>query len=615
MQATDRVHPGGNPAQSQPYDEIPRHGKVNFRRRAPKTTGEKQGKPENDFGTNESVEIPGQEEAGEELVDGYLYAWASNVCHLEDTKVQVEDLSDRDIDGQLAQGVQYLLSEVLKCNAEKKSQYSRSQQLEGIVTEEFTTPGPVGNWRVCRKTYCDIDVRSKKNGQYSRSTIAKQILEEAQAKAGPAPSDAQVKHVACRIVTQNGGKLPDGPVAKKGPTLLRQAHEELYTHRNDASFQRELEQELEAATERPTDQTREILCLVEKALPRRKENKFHQFVLDQQASNACERVEGFDIVILRDRNDELICGVVTEALQKLWPAGTVGKMGTAVETFAWRFPFKKPDDLRHPTSKAVHLAQFPDKDVHSEECKQPHFAVCGVEHYGVHHETGYSKGFKGLCFQEFSWKTQDCPALLKSSAWKEEFPKLKGGVYGIAEKMSRLSLKSWDPKLYGDYLEVLEFLPETLRMTLATTGGDLVLKELGVRIPFPSGSNCHLRGEGLQHLITGYDGIRHSIVLTNKESVRRTYPDFRNRYREEMAKLDGLQSKDPKDWSDDEVKLKEASEEGKSAVLELIWRSGKEKRKAGDSQGETPEQPPKKKTKKTTTTTETTKTTETPTSQ
>jgi hypothetical protein len=82
-----------------------------------------------------------------------------------------------------------------------------------------------------------------------------------------------------------------------------------------------------------------------------------------------------------------------------------------------------------------------------------------------------------------------------------------------------------------------------------------------------------------------------------------------------MAKLDGLQSKDPKDWSDDEVKLKEASEEGKSAVLELIWRSGKEKRKAGDSQGETPEQPPKKKTKKTTTTTETTKTTETPTSQ
>jgi len=35
-----------------------------------------------------------------------------------------------------------------------------------------------------------------------------------------------------------------------------------------------------------------------------------------------------------------------------------------------------------------------------------------------------------------------------------------------------------------------------------------------------------------------------------------------------MAKLDGLQSKDPKDRSDDEVKLKEASKEGKSAILE-----------------------------------------------
>ena len=55
------------------------------------------------------------------------------------------------------------------------------------------------------------------------------------------------------------------------------------------------------------------------------------------------------------RKGEWIRGVVTAGLQRLLPAETVDKMGTAVETLAWRFPFKKPDDLRHPTSQAVRL--------------------------------------------------------------------------------------------------------------------------------------------------------------------------------------------------------------------------------------------------------------------
>lgn len=50
----------------------------------------------------------------------------------------------------------------------------------------------------------------------------------------------------------------------------------------------------------------------------------------------------------------MVC-VVTPGLQRLLPAGTVDKMGTAVDAVAWRFPLKKPDDLRHPTSQAVRL--------------------------------------------------------------------------------------------------------------------------------------------------------------------------------------------------------------------------------------------------------------------
>ncbi|KAK8005612.1 hypothetical protein PG990_011649 [Apiospora arundinis] len=59
-------------------------------------------------------------------------------------------------------------------------------------------------------------------------------------------------------------------------------------------------------------------------------------------------------------------------------------------------------------------------------------------------------------------------------------------------------------------------------------GGDLVLKELGVQIAFPSGSHCHLRGREPHHAISRYSGgdsggMRHSMVMTNKETVRNLY--------------------------------------------------------------------------------------------
>lgn len=468
MQTTERIHPGGKQSQLQPPDEVSRYGRVNFRRQVFKTR--EQSQQEDAVGTTENIEAQEMNETEEEAVKGKLYVWASNICHLEDTKVNVEDLSDRDIDPRLAQNTQDLLSKILKCDAEEMqiSAYCRSEQPGGLITEEFIIPGSLGEWRVCRKTYYDIDAREGPNSQYSTSTTAKRILAEAAAKAGPAPSDAQVKHVACRILAKDRGELLDKNNCVRWSKLLDLAHEELYNHRADAAFQSRLTHELSGTIKRPADQTPELVDLVGQNLPTGKGNEFHQFILDEEASTLCEHVEGFDIVILRDGKHELICGLVAEAVQKLFPAETVDKMSTAAEAFAWRFPYKKPDEFRHPTSQAVHLAAHPEKDVRSTECQQPHFAVCGVEHYGLHHENGHGSGFKGLCFQKFY--TCRKPDLLESTAWKEEFPKLKGGVYGVAAKVSTLVLEAWDHKLYEAYLEVRQHLPEELKMTLATTG-------------------------------------------------------------------------------------------------------------------------------------------------
>lgn len=143
-----------------------------------------------------------------------------------------------------------------------------------------------------------------------------------------------------------------------------------------------------------------------------------------------------------------------------------------------------------------------------------------------------------------------------------------------------------------------------------------MLKELGVRIGFPSGSNCHLRGQGLHHLICSYEGIRNSLVLTNKESVRKTIPSLDERLERETERAAKLQSKDSKDWSDDENKLHKAYMEGKNPMLEYTWSLIKEEvkeerkeafRKRGESakrktaensKGDRPEGPLKKEAKK-----------------
>lgn len=438
MQATERTHLGGKPANPQPKISLTKD--FAFHRQELK------------------------------VVNSRFYSWASNICHLEDTDVQVEDLSEIDIDAQLAQDIQDPLSKALNCDAESMSEYSRSEQPEELVTEEFTIPGPFGVRRVRRITCNHIDVRHGRN-QYSESPIAKRILNAAEANVAPRPSDAQVKHVACRIVVEeHGGELPDVAVREQGPKLLHEAQKDLFIHRDDAAYKLRLDREMQTS-EKSKIQTPKILSLVEKAWRKMKmDNKFHQYLLDTERSNLCERIEGFDVVILRDKNGQLICGVFTKALQKLFPDGTVDKMSRASEAFTWRFPFKTPDEIRHPTSQAVHLARYPDKDVRSEECKQPHFAVCGVEHYGAHHEIVKSNGLRGLHFQEFSHNPEKCPRVYNSSAWKEEFPKLKEGVYGIAEKVSRLSLESWDPDLYMEYKKVNEWLPDALRAKLAKTG-------------------------------------------------------------------------------------------------------------------------------------------------
>lgn len=143
-----------------------------------------------------------------------------------------------------------------------------------------------------------------------------------------------------------------------------------------------------------------------------------------------------------------------------------------------------------------------------------------------------------------------------------------------------------------------------------------MLKELGVRISFPSGSNCHLRGQTLHHMVSSYEGMRHCLVLTNKESVRKTIRSLDERLEQETDRATQLGLRDAKDWSDDEQKLHEAYTAGKSSMLEHTWsliknevqehkaaqskarQAQADKSKEDKSKEDHPEEPPRKKARK-----------------
>lgn len=471
MSQAQPPHPGGVPAPTQPYDSVPRSGSVNFSRFVLQPENREQSEREDGVDPRENSLTPEHGAIGQEVeeVKGYKYVWASNICHKDDTKVQVEDFSDVNINPELEQKTHDLLRDALVCDGRDKPAYSRLQNGDNVITEEFTTPSPFGDLRVCRKTYPFIDVREKGVRQYTESPMAKRIGKTARDRAGPAPTRAQEEHVACRIYARNNRVLPNGAQREKWPILLAQAQKELYLHRNDATYQAALNNEMKGAKPADCTITDEDVELVKEKLPN-KLNTYDRSLVDSEAANACERIEGFDIVICRDKNNRLMVGVFTEAIQKLLSGDILDKMARASKVVAYRLPILEADPLRHPTNEAIHLAKFPNKDVNSEKCEQPHFAVCGVEHMGAHHETGCNNGLRRLCFQDFSVKGHGVEPVLKSSAWTEEHRKHKDSVHGTTTKVSRVSLKAWDPELYDEVLGVREKLPGALQLTLATTG-------------------------------------------------------------------------------------------------------------------------------------------------
>ena len=552
---------------------------------------------------------------------GHRYAYASNYAHPYDTEVTVEDLSHIDIDAGIRSKFEailpLLLHEPVSLLVNTFTEFEENVEL-GYIIEVFDFCGLA----VERRTYTEIDVYSTKRDQYSRGPIALRVEKDRkQHFNGDKPPMDVVQYLMAVILVEIIAKYGKykGRKSEKWREIVTNAHGRLYRAADlavEVARCREIisgPDTMPAGVQEQLVEVRKNEKKFDKAL-----NKHHQLQIDRASAEVCDRITGKDIVILRDKNHKLIAGAFCKATQKVLPKWTLERMDRALKSLGWRHSISAADASRHGTAYDDHLVQNPEKAI--ESAIEPHNVASGTDHYGNNHPAGHS-GVKDLQCQEFAHGRSPTPGLKNSPAFTVELPKVKDGVWGVSEKEVRLTLKAWDPELYNRLVRIRQLIPPSIRVTFATTGdnphsflaqlfdvqteghvddsdmkfglaaikcfgdftgGDLVFKGLGVRIEYPSGSHCHLRGSELYHYVMPYKGIRHCLVLITKESVVKAAKVIEERMEELRKTVNELQAKEPESLTKEDLELIAASENDDS-LSEYVSQEAKAAPKGQDS--------------------------------
>ena len=364
---------------------------------------------------------------GEELaIEGILYEDAGNYAHQNDTSVTVEDFSNLDIEACVLAKFEAILPSLLKSPI--SSIADTGFHFDGdasCLVERFACCGLM----VERRTYLQIDISGAKSEVYTSNPFAKKIEESLKLKPSEElPKLALVQLVMAELLAKEKGALLN-PATVKWRRLASRAHGRLHRCRESVKAMTRYQQILQGAEPLSPHQQRS-LTLIRENHKKDIHNRHHQLLVDRALAGSCERISGQDVVILRDKNHEIIAGVLVRATQKLFPKDTVERLDRAVRVFAWRYPYTKVDVARHGTCADDHFVSNPDKNVREE--KNKHHACCGTDHYGVRHPVGHS-GPADLILQEFSRAQHKTPGIINSIAWRDEFPVLKSSVYMVSQ--------------------------------------------------------------------------------------------------------------------------------------------------------------------------------------
>ncbi|KAK8084409.1 hypothetical protein PG997_005680 [Apiospora hydei] len=295
---------------------------------------------------------------------------------------------------------------------------------------------------------------------------------------------------------------------------------------------------------------------------------YRNYLVDTLAAESVWEMVNEDIVLVTDKNRQLIFVHFEKLVQTLYGEPTDKKQSVhvedrlirAIDLFSFFVGIPKPESVRHVVDSYI-------RDIHRElepslatVDRLPNAKMC-VGHYGCWAFKGDPHGRKIRRTAD----TRNARATARNDVAYDLPLQFYKAVFGKASDVFRFLMQKLDPEYYAHCVEIFEQLPDndvkvrtreegeekekdfcsmfalginghTQRhmdqgdikgglaglLTVGNySGGNLCLPQLNLKLPYRSGSVALIRGSGLEHLVTDFAGPRFFIVGTNHETARK----------------------------------------------------------------------------------------------
>jgi Oxygenase domain of the 2OGFeDO superfamily len=303
----------------------------------------------------------------------------------------------------------------------------------------------------------------------------------------------------------------------------------------------------------------EMLAVTKAAIPKQSYNGYYQAQRDKYAVlNRLFHHINADLVIVLNKNGEVIAFQCCAAVKILLSEAVQESIVEGLETYSTIHAVPAPDATRHGLHWIEWLKEHPEFDFRNPD-NDLRKAKSGVLHGGCHCAVGHNAGSGGVSgtvdTAPSGAHVKDCPHLIQ----QQEI--LRYCVLGACTEVLKFFFRVLDPALLAEYEKVAAEVAKTdirfqtrrdgsdfsvknaILVNLMTTdhrdksdwvrgfaallpvgeytGGDLLLRQLGLRIESPPGCVQFIRGHELSHSITKWNGRRFVIVSVIHEAVRK----------------------------------------------------------------------------------------------
>ena len=317
----------------------------------------------------------------------------------------------------------------------------------GKITETFTVLGH----RATRIKFTGIDHKAKGNDPkaYANCTFRKAVEQQVDAGVGLRPSLEVEQWVMAKILEEKDNNL-GGTKSKKWSMLNDMAQERLYV-------QQDLEKTVEgsiAADDLLSERHSVLLADVKQHFKRQRSNQYFQYTRDRFASNdqnILQIIKDTDIFVAVDESNAVLVFKWSRAVQALFGEKVEQDVIQACQdwTYLQMIPTQY-DDVRHRMEHLDHLIRNPQFDV--DKADDPHHAVCGADHYGIHCAIGHNKG---PIFQTKGVKCAYFPNRIAHNRPENILHEvLRPGAFRIVTEVADFCFRGVDRALHREYVKV-----------------------------------------------------------------------------------------------------------------------------------------------------------------